>query len=136
MNKRIRINGKLYEAVSPRNRVLNESYGKPITKSVAMKYDLVGAEDLPDGSPALYFTTENDSELVIITIAGVDDTFGQIAIMSNDLVYGDPDGIWTYDFDAEDTDSALKKFDKICSAIDSGKSVSQVANQFDMDRID
>ena len=136
MNKRIRINGKLYESVSSRDRYFNESYGRPITRSVAMEYDLVGAEDLPDGSPALYFTAENDTDSVIVSIAGVDDTFGQIAIMSNDLVYGDPDGIWTYDFDAEDTDSALKKYNKICSAIDSGKSVSQVANQFDMDRID
>ena len=142
MKNRIRINGKLYEAVEPRrnrrSRFMNESLGKPLTSQAARKYDLPGAEDLPDGSPALYYAQESSDEpglYAIVSIYGVDDESGQIGLRLTD--FRSQDDQWGLDFEDDEIRSAMKKFNQIAEMIEEGDtSLAEIARKFRMDSYD
>ena len=141
MNKRIRINGVLYEAVAPRSirnrriRSMNESLVKPITRQASRKYDLPEAEDLPDGSPALYYAEESEDQpglYAIVSIYGVDDESGQIGLRLTD--FHSQDDQWGLDFDDDKVRPALKKFYRIADMVHDGDTpLAEIARKFRMD---
>ena len=136
MKKRIRINGKLYEAVEPRrnrrSHSMNESLGKPVDRSASNKYDLMGIE-LPDGSPDLYFVSSAWGTQVLVYIYGVDDESGQLVLTVTDD-HGENE--WGMNFEADEQNSAMKKFDRICELVDEKElPVSSIAKKFGLENI-
>ena len=138
MNKRIRINGVLYEAVQPRRnrraRFMNESLGKPLTRQASMKYDLPETGDLPDGSPALYYAEESEDQpglYAIVSIYGVDDESGQIGLRLTD--FSSQDDQWGLDFDDDEVRSAVKWFNQIADMVHDGNApLAEIAHKFHM----
>ena len=140
MGKRIRINGKLYEAVTPNNRShrirMNESLGKPVDRAASRKYDLQGIE-LPDGSPDLYFVSSYFNVQTIVYIYGVDEDEGQLVVTvteKDDISreYGE----WGMTFSARNQSAAMKKFDQICDMVNENEySILSIVDKFNLNRI-
>ena len=147
MNKRIRINGKLYEAVEPsrnrsrRVRSMNESYGKKVTEHDLYYMGLGGAYAMPWGP-----CVEWDNGEVLVVLASDDgqpENNPAISIQTMDeeennyepsFVAATREGY--YSADKEGYDNASDDFQSVCKALDRGSSPQQVARRFRMEVFD
>ena len=121
------IDGVLYEAVCR----IDETYGQKVTRQAAREYELDDLDDLPDGSPALYWVDpeyEEEDRLVIVTIYGNGEDYIEISVWDND------EDEFIRDYDADDKRKALKDFESICSLIDSkDSSIKSVARRYGLE---
>ena len=152
MNNRIRINDKLYEAVTPRNRSrrsrsLNESTNRKLTWKDMNGLGLTGGMNLSrsgtdeyrdraatftNGDPGLYF--END-EAYMIASGDIDwledgdpESWEGIAILPKE------DDDVTYQLEVKRASEAKHIFDRAIKMFNAECSASEVANFFGFDR--
>ena len=136
MNKRIRVNGVLYEAVNPMtrrsNRTLNESNIRVLTKS-----DMIGTSmaSLPYGPCYKY-----DNGRYTAILSGVDDSPDTpiIYVEPNDydelagdcLISTHGQDMPMYDDSKDGYKEAKKDFQSICRMLDNGKDLHDIRSKF------
>ena len=148
MNKRICINGVLYEAVSSlRNSSLHESLevklGHQVTRREGLQYGIEDFDKFPDGSgPFIYLNEYYDEDELPVTVVSVLYWFRnhpQIILYNSfdkkenfyiDSV--DPGNYWTINFSNDDLDDAAETFNEICTAMKREINPATIAKRFGM----
>ena len=129
MGKRIRINGKLYESVSPRNRSRRLNEAKWHEAKKPYYYSIGDWEDLPDGSAARTFDTSQRLD-INVTLGGTDEHDIQLNISTIDEQDNDYGFYKTYD--NNQLDRAEREFEDVIDEIDSGTLMHIVARNHGM----
>ena len=141
MNKRILVNGVLYEAVSPRSnrnrrfRSMNESYGQKVSSRELYYGADLSVTTTPYGPNIAWYKGHE----IDVVLAGDDDKSPVLIVQQNPN--GDTvdwaDGVHyfqrEYDNSQDGYDEAVNDFQDVCRAIDRGDSTSKVARRFHLD---
>lgn len=130
MNKRIRINGQLFEAVSS-SRNLQESYGKKVDSEFLYRNNGLVCDDMPWGPCLLW---EKDD--IAVSLAADEGSRGRLepAIEIDNKVtegYFITDD-FVYSGDKKGYREAVRDFNRICELLDKDTPMETVARKFHM----